>query len=267
MKVSYHLSNLLKNATPSEALVDLLRNRTVQNHMFLGRHNHAWPKRGSPYPPDLVQLWDDVKAINRLYECLHISKDPSAATFKYDAIYTELFFPTPGTLPCLTMSSCGSCTIFRPFLKFPELFPLPFPDGDSPLDFLADPRRARRLYSEPSYIAEELVLRWIGRVRKVLAGGPCELYPDYLKTIEKCGTSQRLLYEFTTFNLSDLCRQMAIDEWAHGDFHRIAGDSVLYAVLYWLRSFPDDPLSCQGLAFWERQVNAMRLCPSWQSGF
>jgi hypothetical protein len=70
-----------------------------------------------------------------------------------------------------------TATVFRPFLKCPELFPLPFPYGDSPLDFLADPRRAGRLYSEPSYIAEELVLRWIGCARRTLAGGPCELYP------------------------------------------------------------------------------------------
>jgi hypothetical protein len=148
-------------------------------------------KRGPLYPPDLAQLWDDLRAVARLCECLHISEDPSAATFKYDTIYTELF---SRHLELRLVSQCQvvdpavvinehlplfgwTGTVFRPFLKFPELFPLPFPDGDSPLDFLADPQRARRLYSEPSYIAEELVLRWIGRARRVLAGGPCELYP------------------------------------------------------------------------------------------
>ncbi|KAJ7809387.1 hypothetical protein B0H14DRAFT_3151623 [Mycena olivaceomarginata] len=153
-------------------------------------------------------------------------------------------------------------TVFRPFLKFPELFPVPFPNRDSPLDFLADPQRAGRLYSEPSYIAEELVLHWIGRARRVLAGGPCELYPWYLDNIGKCGTSQRLLREFATFNLSDLCHQMATDVEAHGYFHAsIAWDSVLCTVIDWLRSFPDNPLPRQVLAFWERQVNAIRLCP------
>ncbi|KAJ7326431.1 hypothetical protein DFH08DRAFT_885874 [Mycena albidolilacea] len=43
-EVSGHLSNLLSNATPSEALVDLLRNCTVQNHLFLNRDTDAWPK-------------------------------------------------------------------------------------------------------------------------------------------------------------------------------------------------------------------------------
>ncbi|KAJ7805604.1 hypothetical protein B0H14DRAFT_3153380 [Mycena olivaceomarginata] len=147
-------------------------------------------------------------------------------------------------------------TVFRPFLQFPELFPLPFPDGDSPLDFLANPQRARRLYSEPSSIAEGLVLRWIGHARRTLAGGPCELYPYHLKTFEKCGTSQRLLHEFATFNLSNLCHQMAIDVEAHEDFHRyIVSESALRAVLDWLRSFPDDPLLRQVLAFWEIQVH------------
>ncbi|KAJ7779585.1 hypothetical protein B0H14DRAFT_3586609 [Mycena olivaceomarginata] len=275
--VSHHLSNLLKNATPSEALVDLLRNRTVQNHLFLNRHKDAWPKRGPPYPLDLVQLWDDLRAVAGLYDYLHVSKDPSTATFKYDAIYTELFPRHPELRLVLQYQVVAPAlfihrhlplfgwtgTVLRPFLKFPELFPLPFPDGDSPLDFLADPRRAGRLYSEPSYIAEELVLRWIGRARRVLTGGPCELYPCYLKTIEKCRTSQRLLREFATFNLSDLCRQMAIDVRAHENFHLyIVSDGPLCAVLDWLRSFPDDPLPRQVLAFWERQVNAMRLCMS-----
>jgi hypothetical protein len=132
-----------------------------------------------------------LRAVARLCECLYISEDPSAATFKYDTIYTELF---SRHLELRLVSQCQvvapaevideylplfgwTGTIFRPFLKFPELFPLPFPDGDSPLDFLANPWRAGRLYSEPSYIAEELVLRWIGRTRRTLAGGPCELYP------------------------------------------------------------------------------------------
>jgi hypothetical protein len=133
-----------------------------------------------------------LRAVARLRDHLHVSEDPSAATFKYDAIYTELFSRHPELhliSQCQVVAPDGfdinyhlplfgwTGAVFRPFLKFPELFPLPFPNGDSPLDFLADPRRAGRLYSEPSYIAEELVLRWIGRVRRVLAGGPCELYP------------------------------------------------------------------------------------------
>jgi hypothetical protein len=148
-------------------------------------------KRGPTYPPDLVQLWDDLRAVARLRDHLHVSNDPSAAMFKYDTIYTELFSQHPElrlVLQCQLVALFFKIydhlplfgwtgTIFRPFLKFPELFLLPFPDGDSPLDFLADPQRAGRLYSEPSYIAEELVLCWIGRARRVLAGGPCELYP------------------------------------------------------------------------------------------
>jgi hypothetical protein len=149
--------------------------------------------RGPPYPPDLGQLWDDLRAIARLCLWLCVSEDPSAATFKYDAIYTELFSRHPElclVLQCQVVAPAIGLNlnyhlplfgwtgiVFRPFLKFPGLFLSPFPDGDSPLDFLADPQRAGRLYSEPSSIAEELVLRWIGRARRTLAGGPSELYP------------------------------------------------------------------------------------------
>ncbi|KAJ7779559.1 hypothetical protein B0H14DRAFT_323762 [Mycena olivaceomarginata] len=96
-----------------------------------------------------------------------------------------------------------------------------------------------------------------------LPGGPSELYPDYLYVIGKCGTSHRLLREFATFDLSDLCRQMAINVSAHENFHAgMTQDRVLCTVLDWLRSFPDDPLPRQVLTIWERQANAMRLCPS-----
>ncbi|KAJ7326413.1 hypothetical protein DFH08DRAFT_885794 [Mycena albidolilacea] len=261
-EVSYHLSDLLSNATPSEALVDLLRNCTVQNYLFLNVYEYDWPeqKRGPPYPPDLVQLWDDLRAVAELQNNLHVSKDPSTATFKYDAIYTELFSRHPELcliLQCEIVTSEDHLyiyhhlplfgwtgAVYHPFLKFPELFPLPFPDRDSPLDFLADPQRAGRLYL------------------RTFVGGPL-FFRNYLQLIEKCRTSQRLLREFATFNLSDLCRQMAIDVGAHENFHEyIVWDGRLHTVLDWLRSFPDDPLLRQVLAFWERQVNVMQLCPS-----
>ncbi|KAJ7846320.1 hypothetical protein B0H14DRAFT_933807 [Mycena olivaceomarginata] len=111
-EVSDHLSSLLENATPSEALVDLLRNHSVQNHLFLNGRKDSWPKRGPPYPPDLVQLWDDLRAVARLRDHLHVSKDPSASNVQVRRNIYRAVFPTPGTSPHLTMSSCGSCSWF-----------------------------------------------------------------------------------------------------------------------------------------------------------
>jgi hypothetical protein len=123
---------------------------------------------------------------------MHLSQDPSKATFKHDTIYTQVFSQNPDLRLIaqwyivdpqyyikdryrafdVHMVQFGRThSIFRPFLNFPELFPLPFPDGDSPLDFLADPRRAGNLYLEPSDIAEDMVLHWITRTKRTLAGG------------------------------------------------------------------------------------------------
>ncbi|KAJ6537617.1 hypothetical protein B0H19DRAFT_1038001 [Mycena capillaripes] len=47
---------------------------------------------------------------------------------------------------------------------------LPFTEGDSPLDFLADPLRAGSLYCNPQDTAEEIALCWISRAKDILCG-------------------------------------------------------------------------------------------------
>jgi hypothetical protein len=68
---------------------------------------------------------------------------------------------------------CGlTYTVFRPFLKCPEIMQtlFDFPLGDSPLDFLWDYRRTRALYGDLQDTKEELLLLWIGRAKEVLRG-------------------------------------------------------------------------------------------------
>ncbi|KAJ7834134.1 hypothetical protein B0H14DRAFT_3142429 [Mycena olivaceomarginata] len=229
-EVSHHLSNLLKNATPSEALVDLLRNHSEMHGLRYTFSPTFVPKAKEkpPIPPDLVQLWDDLRAAAGLREHLHVSSRPGAATFNSLSFF---HYPSPTEIHHLT---------FWPILREP---------GGSTQNPLI------------------LQKNWCFVGLAVLEGHSQEVLVNYirrhhLQTIEKCGTSQKLLREFATFNLSDLCRQMAIDVRAHEDYHKcILWDRTLCAVLDWLRSFPDNPLPRQVLAFWERQVNAMRLCP------
>ncbi|KAJ6531511.1 hypothetical protein DFH09DRAFT_1409289 [Mycena vulgaris] len=239
------LSKMLSKATPSGAIIDLLRNGNVQNNLFLNQYC-AWPKRDSPYPGDLVQLWEDLSTIKIFQYHLSPTEEASSATLRYDSIYTEVFSQNPDL--CLIAQSCIAVpymdtahrssffgftrAIFRPLLNFP----LPFPAGDSPIDFLADPRRAGELYCDPSSIAVDMMLRWIKGVKQTLAGGPWEPHMRYLEEIRNCGTSGRLLRELETLNLSDLCRQMAIDPDAHEGFHGyVATETNLCAVLDWLR--------------------------------
>jgi hypothetical protein len=63
--------------------------------------------------------------------------------------------------------------IFQPFVGVRGLLEFPFPDGNSPLDFLNDPRRAGNLYSDPQDIADALVRLWLPRLKQDLVdGGP-----------------------------------------------------------------------------------------------
>ncbi|KAJ6488312.1 hypothetical protein DFH09DRAFT_1339277 [Mycena vulgaris] len=261
---------MLRKTTPSGAIIDLLRDGNVQNNLFLDL-DCTWPERGSPYPADLVQLWEDLSTIESLSYHLRPTEEASSATLVYDSMYTEVFSQNPDL--CLIAQWCIAVpdldityrssffgltpAIFRPFLNFP----LPFPAGDSPVDFLADPRRAGKLYCEPGSIAIDMMLRWIKRVKQTLAGGPWDPWEHYLREIRNCGTSGRLLRELETLNLSDLCRQMAIDPDAHQEFHGyVATETDLCAVLDWLRSFPEHSLSRWAIAFWKRQKSDLLEC-------
>ncbi|KAJ6531517.1 hypothetical protein DFH09DRAFT_1284849 [Mycena vulgaris] len=262
------LSKMLSKATPSGAIIDLLRNENVQNNLFLDPHS-AWPEKGARYPADLIQLWEDLRTIGILSYFLSPTEEASSATLRYDSTYTEVF-QNPDlcriaqwriVVPNVNISHHSSFlgftdAIFRPFLNFP----LPFPAGDSPIDFLADPRRAGKLYCEPGSIAIDVMLCWIKHIKQTLAGGPWEpVY--YLEGIRNCGTSGRLLRELETLNLSDLCRQVAIAPSIHAVFHHfIATRETLCDVLVWLRSFPEHPLSQRVIAFWERQKSDLLEC-------
>ncbi|KAJ6488332.1 hypothetical protein DFH09DRAFT_1377670 [Mycena vulgaris] len=140
----YELSQMLSKATPSGAIIDLLRNGNVQNNLFL-EPAYAWPERGSPYPADLVQLWEDLNTIKNLIYHLRPTEEASSATLRYDSIYTEVFSQNPDlcritqsyiAVPGMHIvyhSSLFGFTpeIFRPFLNFsypslPEIHQLTF---------------------------------------------------------------------------------------------------------------------------------------------
>ncbi|KAJ7840242.1 hypothetical protein B0H13DRAFT_1910789 [Mycena leptocephala] len=291
------LPKLLSNVAPSQALIELLRNRQFQRSLYSTRYMGEvdWPpvgaalssgisliyvQRNSGYPLDLIQFWDDHRLIStrteqmklgnglagrhiRLYqtetvECTQIIKfltTPGGPTkvhnsddvlwwcishFRacahncennhYQADQTECDFPS-------------NYKIFQPFVTIRGL-PEFFPDGDSPLDFLNDPRRAGNLYSDPHHIADAFMRLWIPRVKQDLQDG---WPPPFL--------CPRILAEIETLDLAQLCDPMHIDHEDHWDTLRRA-DSP--AVLRWLRRFPNPPL--QAIEFWEEQIACIEQC-------
>lgn len=65
-------------------------------------------------------------------------------------------------------------TVFKPLLVFRDHFKTDrsrSARGDSPLEFLRDPRRAQSLYSPPLEIAEALFEIWAARLRRMFVEG------------------------------------------------------------------------------------------------
>ncbi|KAJ7098957.1 hypothetical protein C8R44DRAFT_888794 [Mycena epipterygia] len=167
---------ILEDATHSDDLVVLLRNTNFQDSLLMPGHQISWsvttwPQRDSPYPLDLTQLWEDHRYIFTLISQLGLpgSGNRRPPTCRFDAIYTEIFsnhqdlmlvlqaliIQSHNHLPQILryFGPTWNYRVFQPFLGFREVLELPIPEGDSPLDFLNDPRRAGNMYADPRNIA------------------------------------------------------------------------------------------------------------------
>ncbi|KAJ7325930.1 hypothetical protein DFH08DRAFT_817005 [Mycena albidolilacea] len=202
------------------------------------------------------------------------SKHLRCPTLQFDLIYAEILSGYPDLLFVLVVQRLVplgfnlwlllnllglSYKVFQPFIGCRELSEFPFPHGDSPLDFIADPHRARNLYLDPANVAEELVLLWISRTKKILLRGDFWLHQ----------TNAKILDELETLNLSDFCDQMSADpdhEYHHELHTDILNPLFLRCVLDWLWvtnaanecEFPDPPM--RAIRFWEQQMIAIEQC-------
>ncbi|KAJ7117016.1 hypothetical protein C8R44DRAFT_203151 [Mycena epipterygia] len=182
----HSLPTILRNATPSDDLIGLMRHKEFQHSLFYVRPLMPWPQRDSCYPSDLIHLWEGHQYIFNLLPHLKLSRNRSTTTFRFDAIYTEIFSNHPYLLfvmqtmillplnPWQAFRILGppwNYQVFLPFVEYREQLELPFPEGDSPLNFLSDYRRAGHIYSDPRNAAEELVLLWIYRAKELLVSG------------------------------------------------------------------------------------------------
>ncbi|KAF7369414.1 NACHT domain-containing protein [Mycena venus] len=268
------LPRVLSYATPCNQFFNVLRNTVFQNSLFLSRAYNSWPKRGSGYPSDLIHLWDCHQFVSTLADNLdNFSLKAGSLTFRYDSLYAEIL---SGQLTLIFILSAQvmnqslgwlhpilrlfdlSYRIFEPFLQLQEHLDFPFTEGDSPLDFIADPDRAGPLYMEPRAIAETVVLRWIIRAREFLVAG--DFFPDLylLGFLEHCGPSSKIFDELATLNLSKICDQISEDQ-EHKEFHLLTSHARdLHCIVKWLKTFPEHPQEV--IDFWETQIAAIRQC-------
>ncbi|KAJ7478136.1 hypothetical protein FB451DRAFT_181978 [Mycena latifolia] len=227
-------------------------------------------QRDSGYPSDLIQLWEDHNFISSLAKSLHLSNNHTRPSSKFNAIYHDILsqYPTllfvlksqiikPNTLfETMWVLQCNY-RVFRPFLQLRGLLEFPFPDGDSPLDFLNNPWRAGDLYSDPQDIAEDIVLLWIQYVKNCLVEGYPELIIDWLNLLEKCRSSPRILHELESLDIAQICDPRHTNPADHWRLH-ISVTEGLHYILSWLQRFPDRPL--QAIAFWEKQKTTIQQC-------
>ncbi|KAJ7478095.1 hypothetical protein FB451DRAFT_181681 [Mycena latifolia] len=171
---------------------------------------------------------------------------------------SQIIKPTP-FFDAIEFLQCNY-RIFQPFLRLRGLLEFPFPDGDLPLDFLNDPRRAGDLYSEPHDIAEDIILLWIQYTKKCLVEGYPWLRRGWLNLLEKCRSSPRILHELESLDVAQVCDPRHIHPVTHYKLHEwpVLQLDSLHFVLDWLQRFPDPPL--QAIAFWEKQKTIIQRC-------
>ncbi|KAF7369413.1 AAA-16 domain-containing protein [Mycena venus] len=264
------LSKILCNVTPCDQLLDLLRNTVFQNSLFLeDEPRYPWPQRDSEYPSDLIQLWERHQFVCTLSQNLKSTEDRCSPTFKYDSFYKEILSGQPTLIFILSAHTMEpwlflllelfdlSYRILEPFFQFREHLDFPFPEGDSPLDFIADPNRAGPLYMEPRAVAESVMVRWIIQAKEFIVTGDL-IQVDLVQFIEYCGPSLKILDELATLDLSKICDQISDDQ-VHKEFHRHRTRKVsLSCIVDWLQTFPEPPQEV--IDFWETQVAAIRQC-------
>jgi hypothetical protein len=147
---------------------------------------------------------------------------------------------------------------FIPFCELSgQIADCAFPEGDGPLDFLSDIRRAGPLYEDSYYTAEKTIIRGIRRVGHykhisdiyilgcVLAPVPPTtiliMCREHSKLLRYCRPSQAFLHELETFQLSMLCHLLATEPQEHSIFHKNAYfEDWFDQIIEWfsVRSFP-----------------------------
>ncbi|KAJ7259367.1 hypothetical protein C8J57DRAFT_1472125 [Mycena rebaudengoi] len=275
------LPGLLEDATPSETLFELMRNKTFQESLFLWCKLLEQPQRGSSYPFDLIQLWEDHWFISRLAAHLDNSGQTDTrdvATFKFDPIYATILSNHPNLVLVLTGRAFGleldhilqvlglSYNVLRPFLETRELLESPLSHKDSPVYFLADPSRSGGLMNEQA-TAEEIVLRWIVFTKKYLIRGEGWLIgysifshtlPEFLTLIDRCGPNLGILHELKTLNFCTKCSKKMHQKY-HLKLHQCYfHHSRLRHIVDWLWALDDPPMEV--IQFWEQQIASMDQC-------
>ncbi|KAJ7264174.1 hypothetical protein C8J57DRAFT_1331989 [Mycena rebaudengoi] len=235
----------------------LLRDEQAQNTIFSRFEDlESWPKQGSGYPKDLIQLWEDHWCIAELVDC-PLTTNQAPPTYNFDPVYREILSGNLNLLfllrlkiiiPNLTvvlvfLGPRYNPQVFQPVLKIHKSLRLCSNLGDLPVKFLADPRRARNLYLAPQDIFEDLVLLCIRNTRKT-----------WLNLLNDCRPSSKISHELESFDLAQICDPRNINPIDH---HRAHAEIFSYS-----RpddtGFPDPPL--QAIAFWERQKVMIDQC-------
>ncbi|KAJ6530466.1 hypothetical protein DFH09DRAFT_1093512 [Mycena vulgaris] len=213
--------------TLSSCALSLVGLRLVIQLALVLTHD-IYRQRGSSYPLDLIELWEDHGFVSRLAEMElterhgQPTQNRGAPSLKFDSIYAE-----PGSVVLEVLGL--TYTVLRPFIEVRELLVLPLPAGDSPVDFL-----------------EETVLRWI-----VFAKGDGWLRGKFLTLLDRCDPNLKILLGLETLNLSALCKRLRTED--HLFFH----NSDIHPKYLPHARLPDPLINV--IRVWEEQMSSIEL--------
>ncbi|KAJ7915367.1 hypothetical protein B0H13DRAFT_2000557 [Mycena leptocephala] len=265
-------------------IINVLRNESIQRLWFghsgiMSENVHRWLERCASLPSDLKQTWMTSVFISGVLSKLRAPSINSAVpSCRFDSIYRSIFSTHPLLLEVLRMQLMPrgfshfdrwkedlgilglSAKIFIPFCALSEqLADCAFPEGDGPLDFLSDIRRAGPLYEDSCYTAEKTIIRGIRLVGHYKHFSDIYLFVSYSRLLYHCRPRQAFLHELETFQLSKLCHLSAADPQVHGHFH---GNRYFNGwfdqIIKWFWSLPDPPTAA--IELWEREKVSFLQC-------
>ncbi|KAJ7198310.1 hypothetical protein GGX14DRAFT_545322 [Mycena pura] len=269
----FWLAQELSAAIPDDYLFGILRDPVLQNNLFLAT-GHIWPKKGSMYPLDIEQLFEDLDfSSTLLIYNMPFSTNQGSPTCQFDPLYREVLATSPDLLLVLSVKtlfrdSYNSSVhgierlfglthrlVYRPLLALRQKLIVPFPEGDSLLDFLLDPERAGALYLDRQVLSLDLLYRCIHGVKHFLNGKDIFVHWNVLTLITYCPLDPQLLRELESLNISKTCEIASSNRLLHESFHYYLLDGGGFnRILDWLQKFPEPPSEIT--QFWEKQLDS-----------
>ncbi|KAJ7065651.1 hypothetical protein C8F01DRAFT_1126292 [Mycena amicta] len=225
----------LRNMDGDGNLSEKFSNQSLQKHLF--RYPFGpWPENATGYSRDVRNLFQELHVVSNLGQNMHITPSSSllVPTLQFDSVYQSILAGSPQLCKVLNAlrvwDDLGEVLrlynlgyeIFQPFIAHRQVLALPFPNGDSPVDFIANQSRAGALCLDHKDIQEELWLSYFRGVNMFLQGQDFWVKWEQLSFFHPDHLSPAIATELQKLDISQVCSMAAADDQLHREFHEAA---------------------------------------------